>query len=83
MNKNHVSVGTIVRTSALALALANQILSAAGKPIIPIDDAQLEQFITTGFTVGSAVVNWWFNNSFTQAALEGDKTYENVKNQIH
>lgn len=83
MNKNHVSVGTIVRTSALALALANQILSAAGKPIIPIDDAQLEQFITTGFTVGSAVVNWWFNNSFTQAALEGDKTYESVKNQIH
>lgn len=31
----------------------------------------------------TALINWWYNNSFTQAAIEGDKTYENVKNQIH
>lgn len=83
MNNNHISVGTIARTAALALALTNQILSAAGKPVIPIDNAQLEQLITTGFTVGASIVNWWYNQSFTQAAIEGDKTYENVKNQIH
>ena len=83
MNNNHISVGTIARTAALALALTNQILSAAGKPVIPIDNAQLEQFITAGFTVGASIVNWWYNQSFTQAAIEGDKTYENVKNQIH
>lgn len=83
MNNNHISVGTIARTAALALALTNQILSAAGKPVIPIDNAQLEQFITIGFTVGASIVNWWYNQSFTQAAIEGDKTYENVKNQIH
>lgn len=83
MNNNHISAGTIARTAALALALTNQILSAAGKPVIPIDNAQLEQFITIGFTVGASIVNWWYNQSFTQAAIEGDKTYENVKNQIH
>lgn len=82
MNNNHISAGTIARTAALALALTNQILSAAGKPVIPIDNAQLEQFITTGFTVGTSIVNWWYNQSFTQAAIEGDKTYESVKNQI-
>ncbi|MFR0871275.1 MAG: phage holin [Oscillospiraceae bacterium] len=76
MNNNHISAGTIARTAALALALTNQILSAAGKPVIPIDNAQLEQFITTGFTVGASIVNWWYNQSFTQAAIEGDKTYE-------
>lgn len=83
MNNNHISAGTIARTAALALALTNQILSAAGKPVIPIDNAQLEQFITTVFTVGASIVNWWYNQSFTQAAIEGDKTYESVKNQIH
>ena len=83
MNNNHISAGTIARTAALALALTNQILSAAGKPIIPIDNAQLEQFITPGFTVGASIVNWWYNQSFTQAAIEGDKTYESVKNQVH
>ena len=83
MNNNHISAGTIARTAALALALTNQILSAAGKPVIPIDNAQLEQFITTGFTVGASIVHWWYNQSFTQAAIEGDKTYESVKNQIH
>lgn len=83
MNDNHISAGTIARTAALALALTNQILSAAGKPVIPIDNAQLEQFITTVFTVGASIVNWWYNQSFTQAAIEGDKTYESVKNQIH
>lgn len=82
MNNNHISAGTIARTAALALALTNQILSAAGKPVIPIDNAQLEQFITTFFTVGASIVNWWYNQSFTQAAIEGDKTYESVKNQI-
>lgn len=83
MNNNHISAGTIARTAALALALTNQILSAAGKPVIPIDNAQLEQFITTAFTVGASILNWWYNQSFTQAAIEGDKTYESVKNQIH
>ena len=54
-----VSAGTLTRTAALGLALTNQLLSAAGKPLLPIDNAQLEQMICTGFTVGAALAAWW------------------------
>ena len=77
-----VSAATIARTAVLALALINQILSAAGKPLLPIDSTQLEQLISTGFTTVSALVNWWFNNSFTQAALAGDEEYERRKKSV-
>ena len=77
-----VSAGTLTRTAALGLALTNQLLSAAGKPLLPIDNAQLEQMICTGFTTVSALVNWWFNNSFTQAALAGDEEYERAKKRV-
>ena len=78
-----VSAATIARTAVLALALINQILSAAGKPVLPIDNAQLEQMISTGFTVGAALAAWWKNNSFTAAAIEGDKRMNSLKNQVH
>ena len=79
---NKVSAATIARTAALLLALTNQILSAFGKSPLPIESTTVEQLVTTGITTVTALINWWYNNSFTQAALEGDKTYENVKNQI-
>ena len=77
-----VSTATLARTAVLALALINQILSALGKPLLPIDSAQLEQLISTGFTTVSALVNWWFNNSFTQAALAGDEEFERGKKSV-
>ena len=46
-----ISAGTIARTACLALALTNQILSATGHPVLPIEDSQLETLVTTGFTV--------------------------------
>ena len=78
-----VSAATIARSAVLGLALANQILSAMGKPLLPIESEQLEQFITTGFTVGSAIVNWWYNNSFTKEAIQADEEYERLKKQVH
>ena len=77
-----VSGATLARTAVLALALINQVLSACGKPLLPIDSTQLEQLISTGFTTVSALVNWWFNNSFTQAALAGDEEYERAKKRV-
>lgn len=78
---NKISTGTIARTAVLALALTNQVLSATGHSVLPIESAELEQIVTTGITVVSSVVAWWNNNSFTQAAIEGDKTYNRVKAQ--
>ena len=41
---NKISAGTIARTAVLALALINQLLSALGKPVLPIESAQLHRF---------------------------------------
>jgi SPP1 family holin len=80
---NKISAGTIARTAVLALALINQLLSALGKPVLPIESAQLEQLISTGFTTVSALVNWWFNNSFTREAIQADAEFERLKKRVH
>lgn len=76
-----VSAGTIARTVVLALALTNQVLSALGKPVLPIESAQLEQIVTTGITTVAALVSWWENNSFTQEAIRADAEYDRLKMQ--
>lgn len=80
---NKVSAATIARTAALLLALANQILGAFGKSPLPIESGTVEQLVTTGITTVTALINWWYNNSFTQAALEADKTYYSIKSSVH
>ena len=80
-NRN-VSAGTVARTAVLLLALTNQILSACGKPILPIESSTVEQLVTAGITTVAALIAWWKNNSFTTAALEADKTYDRLKSQI-
>ena len=78
-----VSAGTVARTAVLLLALTNQVLSAMGKPILPIDSTELEQLVTAGCTTVAALISWWYNNSYTQAALAGDAEYERQKNSVH
>ena len=79
---NKISAGTITRTAVLALALINQLLSALGKPVLPIESGTLEQLISTGFTTVSALVNWWFNNSFTREAIQADAEFERLKKSV-
>ena len=69
-----ITAGTVARTIILALALVNQVLSALGRPLLPIEDAQVETLVTTAWTVIAALVAWWKNNSFTAAAQAGDQT---------
>ena len=61
MNTN-ITAGTIARTICLALALTNQVLSATGHAVLPIEDAQVETLVTTGLTVAASVAAWWKNN---------------------
>ena len=72
MTNSKVSIATLARTAALAFALANQVSSAAGKPLLPIESSEVEQFVTTGLTIATALVSWWKNNSFTPEAIEAD-----------
>ena len=81
MNNLKISTGTIARTACLLLALTNQILSACGKPILPIESSTVEQLVTAGITTTAALVAWWRNNSFTAAAIQADKTYDRLKAQ--
>ena len=81
-NLNKISAGTIARTACLLLALTNQILSACGKPVLPIESATVEQLVTAGITTVAALVAWWQNNSFTTAAIQADKYLKNKKSQI-
>lgn len=76
-----ISVGTIARTACLLLALTNQVLSALGKPVLPIESQTVEQLVTAGITTVAALVAWWKNNSFTAAAIQADQTYDKLKAQ--
>ena len=76
MTHHNISASTLARTAALALALTNQVLSAVGKPILPIESAQLEQLISSGLTVAAALASWWNNNSFTPEVIEADDFME-------
>ena len=80
-NAPTISAGTIARTACLLLALTNQVLSALGKPVLPIESATVEKLVTAGITTVTALVAWWKNNSFTAAALEADKTFDRLKAQ--
>lgn len=81
--KNKITAATLARTAVLALALTNQLLSAAGKPVLPIESAVLEQLVTAGITTVAALIAWWKNNSFTQAALHGDEIMKKEKTSVH
>ena len=80
---NKISAGTIARTACLLLALTNQVLSALGKPMLPIESATVEQLVTAGITTVAALVAWWQNNSFTTAAIQADKYLESKKSQVN
>ena len=83
MGNFKISTATIVRTACMLLALTNQMLSAMGKPIIPIESSTVEQLVTAGITTVTALIAWWNNNSFTQAAIQADGVMENLKKQVH
>lgn len=74
-----ITAGTLARTIILALALINQILSASGHAVLPIEDAQVKTLVSTAWTVIAAVIAWWKNNSFTQAAIDADTVMKSAK----
>ena len=77
--ENKVTAGTIARTAALALTLMNTILTAAGKNPLPFSDTDAYSAVTTVATAVTAIIAWWKNNSFTQAAIEGDIVMKQLK----
>ena len=81
MNIHKISAATIARTACLLLALTNQLLSACGKPVLPIESQTVEQLVTAGITTVAALVSWWKNNSFTREALAADSYLTQLRNR--
>ena len=82
MSKYHISTATIARTAVLLLALTNQVLSALGKPVLPIESATVEQLVTAGITTVAALISWK-NNSFTPAAIAADQYLERQRKNVY
>ena len=78
-NKMNITSGTIARTIILVLALLNQLLTATGHSVINISAESVNTLISTGFTIVTAIVAWWKNNSFTQSALKADEVMRELK----
>lgn len=81
--KYSIKPATVGRTVVLALALINQLLSAAGKSPLPIDSASVEQWVTAGLTTAAALWAWWENNSFTQNAIKADSYLDRLESEVH
>ena len=77
----NVTAGTIARTACLVLALVNQVLMVLGYKVIDVSDDTVNTLITTAFTIITALIAWWKNNSFTQAAIEADEVMRDHKKQ--
>ena len=74
-----VNSGTIARTIILALALINQLLMAYGYNVINISDDTINTLVGTIFTIVTALIAFWKNNSFTQAAIKADEIMKELK----
>lgn len=71
---------TIARTIVLALALLNQLLAIFGKGTIQIAENDIYQVVSIIWTIASAIVAWWYNNSFTKHAIRADDYLASLKN---
>jgi len=71
---------TIARTIVLALALLNQLLAIFGKGTIQIAENDIYQIVSIVWTIASAIVAWWYNNSFTKHAIRADDYLASLKN---
>ena len=74
-----VKPATYVRTLALILALANQLLQSYD--VLPVANAPLYQHISWVVTTLTVVFAWWNNNSFSEAELKADQLLADLKKQ--
>lgn len=70
----------IIRTIVLAIVLFNQLLIAYGKEKLPFTEDEIYSGVSSIATVLVSLWAWWKNNSFTEAAIEGDKLKKQLKN---
>ena len=81
MEEKVIKVEETGRTVCLALALINQVLAMFGHGTLDIADDMVYQLVTILFTIGTAVIAWWKNNSFTREAQATDNVMKKLKKE--
>ena len=81
MDKNKPTRETIIRTVALFIVLLNQVVVLFGGNAIPYSENQIYEAVSTGATVSVSLLSWWYNNSFSEAAIEADFLKNMIKNE--
>lgn len=76
-----ITKGTLIRTVILLLALINQVLAICGVSPLNIADDDVSTVVSTLWTIVSAIVAWWKNNSFTQDAISADEYLNELKTE--
>lgn len=74
-----VKKATIVRTIVLFVAIINSILTSRGSGFKLIMDDQVASLLADLFMAGASLVAFWYNNSFTRAAIEADAYMEDLR----
>lgn len=77
-----ITKSTLIRTIVLILALINQVLTSTGHSVIPISNDQVQEIVSLVFTIISALVAWWKNNSFTAPAKQADEWMHTMKERV-
>lgn len=76
-----ISLGTIIRTVLLLLALVNQVLTSTGHPVLPFENHAITELVTILFTTATSLASWWKNNSYTKSAIDADRYLQDLKNK--
>lgn len=71
---------TIIRTIVNIIAALNAVLTMTGKPLIPIKDETVEIVVNAAVSIVVWTHGFWKNNSYTEAAIEGDQLKNRLKN---
>ncbi len=76
-----ISAGTIARTVAMVVTIANTILTAAGKNPLPFSDTEVYAWISDAAAIAASLLAWWKNNSFTKEAIKADDIMHKLKEE--
>lgn len=76
------TVQTKVQTVVFIIVWLNQLFSWFGMPVLDVDPNMLYVVFSGIATFFVSVWNYWFNNSWTPAAIFGDRVKDDVKEQM-
>jgi SPP1 family holin len=82
INFSGVSKGTIMRGVLAIVVIINYVLSVFGVNPLAIDSNLLSQIVVVVITVLTIIASYWKNNSFTQAAQDGDAKMVALKSEV-